>query len=78
MSDADSSPVFDSLAENYDATVPQTNVATTEEVEKLNEEATSEDVAEFEYDGPEGEFGTADEAEVDDTQVAEDDESWGV
>lgn len=73
MGDADSSPVFDSLAESYDSAENET----TEEVENVEEEAASEEVAEFEYDGPEGEFGAAEEAEIDDTRVDEDDKSWG-
>jgi len=31
-----------------------------------------------EYDGPDGEFGLADDAEVDETLVADDDDAWGV
>ena len=41
-------------------------------------EVNSDPVEEFEYEGPDGEFGTADEATVDEFEVDEDDEEWGL
>lgn len=51
---------------------------TISEVKSPDTEPIDEPVEEVEYDGPDGEFGFADDAEIDDFEVDDTDDEWGV